>query len=306
VLNKVNWTLLEGESPLLGRLENYVRGRYAVSKVMFVQFFKSENGTHFEVSYLDKDVLYKAAYVLYIEATDVFCDDQYYHFQGLTYAKDPLPADVKASINAFLLTQEETCLAVASFVSLSPTSFAIIVISESGRWQITVNWQEGKWVVVSKQPYTEGYFRAFGYPSSSVASCTGFLNRLYPTSFLEGWLYASIETKTVGVNMFTRLVFQFGLTFAEAVVGQTFGVESSQVLYSWKTMAALRTIPDYGYGKAYNYLYGLDKKYFYDQPAVKPNLSVQPVAASREVHMHDSCPPYTRREIFTGQCLVVF
>lgn len=295
VLNRFNWTLLEGESPLVGRIENFVRAKYSVSKLMFIQFYKSDNGTHFEVSYLDKENQYRAAYVLYIETTDVFCDDQYFHFQGLTYAKDPLPADVKASISAFLLEQEETCLAVASFVSLSPTSFAIIAVSETGRWQITVNWQDGKWVVVSKQPYTEGYFRAQGYPSSSVASCTGFLTKLYPVYFGQAWIYASIETKTVGVNMFTRIVYQFGVSFAEAIVGQTYGVASSHVLYSWRLFEAIRTRPDYGYGRSYNYFYDADKSYFYDQPVPKPNLSVQPATAFREVHMHDSCPPYTRR-----------
>lgn len=311
VMNKVNWTLLGDNSPLIGRIENYVRGRHSVSKIMFIQYLNSDNGTHFEVSFLDKDNQYSACYILYIQDTDVFTDDNSFHFQGLTYSKHPLPQDIRASIHDFLKAHDDTVLAVVSFVSLSPSSFAVIGISESGRWQITLEWQEGIWVVVSKQPYNEGYSRAHGYPSSSVASCTGFLTRLYPAYFGNGWLYASIETKTVGVNLFTRLVYQFGDRFAEATVGQTYGVDSSHVLYSWSFLSALRLKADYGYGHDYSFFYNLDKSYFYkDQTPAKPNLSVHISApaqeAPKEAPSSHACPPFTRREAFTGQCIVVF
>jgi hypothetical protein len=310
VLNKVNWTLLGSSSPLIGRLENYVRGKQSVSKIMFIQYLNSDNGTHFEVSFLDKNNQYSACYVLYIQDTDVFTDDNSFHFQRITYSKDPLPEDVKASVHSFLKESDETILAVVSFVSLSPTSFAVIGISESGRWQITLEWQDGKWIVVSKQPYTEGYSRAHGYPSSSVASCTGFLYRLYPANFGQGWLYASIETKAVGVNLYTRLVYQLGDKFAEATVGQTYGVDNSHILYSWSFLSALRVKSDYGYGKDYSFFYNLDKSYFYrDQSAPKANLSVQPETpkdSDKPATSRKSCPPFTRREVFTGQCIVVF
>ncbi len=310
VLSKVNWTLLSDNSPLIGRIENYVRARYGISKVMFIQFFKDDNGTHFEVSCLDKDNAYFAAYVLYIEVTDVFTGDTYFHYEGLTFSKDPLPADVKSSITEFLKLKEETVLAIVSFVSLSPTSFAIIGVSETGRWQITIEWQEGKWVVVSKQPYTEGYYKAYGYPSSSVASCTGFLARLYPSYFGEGWLYASIETKAVGVNLYSRLVYQTGGKFVEAVVGQTYGVDNSHVLYSWKFLSVLRQRPEYGYGKTYDFSYHIDQKYLYNYKTL-PQLSLtKEVAAPPVAPVNDEkptdCPPFTRKEIFTGQCIVVF
>jgi hypothetical protein len=74
-------------------------------------------------------------------------------------------------------------MAVASFVSLSPTSFAVIAVSSTGRWQITIEWRDGKWVVVSKQPYNEGYYRAIGYPSASVAAATNFAKKMYPEQF---------------------------------------------------------------------------------------------------------------------------
>lgn len=91
VLNKVSWALLGNNSPLIGRLENYVRGRYSVSKIMFIQYLNSDNGTHFEVSFLDKNNHYTACYVLYIQDTDVFTDDSNFHFERLTFSKDPLP-----------------------------------------------------------------------------------------------------------------------------------------------------------------------------------------------------------------------
>ena len=147
--------------------------------------------------------------MLYIEDTDVFTDDKHYSFSAPTISKYPLPADVRASVNAYLLQNDDSIMAVASFVSLSPTSFAVIAISSTGRWQINIEWREGEWVVVSKQPYTEGYYRAIGYPSASIAAATNFVKKMYPQQFGEGFIYASIETKNVGVSIFIRLVFRF-------------------------------------------------------------------------------------------------
>jgi hypothetical protein len=96
---------------------------------MFMHSFKSERGTHFEVSFLDQELQYRAAYVLYIESTDVFTDDKNYHFQLSTFSKDPLPEDIQASIQAYLTAQDQSILAVASVVSLSPSSFAIVGVS---------------------------------------------------------------------------------------------------------------------------------------------------------------------------------
>jgi hypothetical protein len=170
LLNKINWTVLGAESPLLDRIENYVRGKNEdASKIMFIQYFKDENGTHFEVSYLTPEALYRAVYVLYIEDTDVFTDDQHYRYNALVFSKDPLPSEVKGSIVAFLTAHDDSLLAISSFVSLSPTSFAIIAVGNTCRWQINVEWQDGSWVVVSRQPYNDGYYRAHGYPNALAA-----------------------------------------------------------------------------------------------------------------------------------------
>ena len=225
LMNKIEWVRLEDGSPLLGRLEKYARGKNEdCSKVMFIHYFKDEKGTHFEISYLNKDNEYRPIYVLYIEDTDVFTDDKDYTFRALTFGKYPLPEDVKASINAYFLQNDDSIMAVASFVSLSQTSFAIIAISSTGRWQITVEWREGQWVVVSKQPYNEGYYRAHGYPSASVAAATNFVKKMYPQQFGEGYVYASIETKNVGVSIYIRLVFRFKGDFVEAVIKKLYGV----------------------------------------------------------------------------------
>ena len=184
ILNKIGWTKLAEDSPLIKRIENYVRGKYAECRsIMFIQYFKDEKGTHFEVSFLTVKKVYRAVYVLYIEDTDVFTDNKWFSFKALSFAKFPLPKDIKGSVVAFLAKADVTILAVTAFVSLSPTSFAIIGVTESGRWQITLEWQEGKWVVISKQPYKDGYFKAKGYPSAAVSAATGFLEKLYPKQF---------------------------------------------------------------------------------------------------------------------------
>lgn len=47
VLNNFNWVLLSDNSPLIGRIQNLVRGKYEVSSIMFIQYLDSANGTHF-------------------------------------------------------------------------------------------------------------------------------------------------------------------------------------------------------------------------------------------------------------------
>ena len=103
VLNKVDWIKLDENSPLIGRLENYVRGKYAdCGSIMFIQYKKDEKGTHFEVSFMTVKKVYRAVYVLYIEDTDVFTDNKWYSFKAMSFDKHPLPKDVKSSIVAFL------------------------------------------------------------------------------------------------------------------------------------------------------------------------------------------------------------
>lgn len=200
---------------------------------MFIQFQEDSNGTHFEVSYLDSSNQYSAAYILYIQSTDVFTDDKTYTFNPATYSNFPLPADLKTSIRLFLIEEDVELIAVAGFIALSPNSYAVVGISTSGRWSITIQWVRGRWVVVSRQPAGDGYFRALGYPSSLVASCTGFLSRLYPVFFTRNYIYVSIETRTVGVNIFVRIVYRFADRLVQSVVQVTYGVDSSHILNEW-------------------------------------------------------------------------
>ena len=226
----------------------------------------------------------------------------------MSYSKYPLPKDIRASVNAYLVAKDTSLIAVTGFVSLSPTSYAIIGISETGRWQITLEWKDGQWVVVSKQPYNGGYYKARGYPSSAVASCTGFLKKLYPKQFGEGYEYLSIETKTVGMNIYAKLIYRFRGIYVEAVVKYTYGVENSHVLYSWKVVSGLKHKEDYGYGVRYVYSYNVPKKLLYqDQPpATAVPAPKKTVPKEDNPVMKKTCPRGTYVELFTRQCMVVF
>lgn len=306
VLNKVNWTKLSEDSPLIGRLENYVRGRHSdCGSIMFIQFFKNEKGTHFEVSFLTKqNKKYRAVYVLYIADTDVFTDNKWYSYQALAYGKYPLPKDVRASVLAYLAIHDESIIAVSAFVSLSPSSFAIIGVTESGRWQITVEWQEGAWIVVSKQPYKDGYYKAMGYPSAAVAASSGFLKKLYPKQFGEGYIYASIETKNVGVAIYIRVVYKFKGLVIEAVVKKVYGVRSSHVLQSWKIINGLKDKKDYGYGSDYKYSYNVPKELLYqDSEPTMPEAAPMPVPRYVKARR---CPLGSRKSFFGSGCIILF
>lgn len=155
---------------------------------------------------------------------------------------------VKETILAFLGTTDDSLIAVSTFASLSPTSFAIIGLSETGRWQIIVDWIEGKWVVTSKQPYNDGYYKARGYPSSLALEATGFAKKLYPKQMGEGYAFVSIETKNVGVNIFIRIVYQVKGVWIEVVIKKVYGVKNSNILYSWNIISGLKEKKDYGHG----------------------------------------------------------
>jgi hypothetical protein len=84
-----------------------------------------------------------------------------------------------------------------------------------------------------------------------------------------------IETKSVGISLYNRIIFNFGASSFEGVVSSTFGIANSEVLQSWNPVLFVKPASDYGYGKDYNINYGVPASYFYDQPAAKkPNLSV--------------------------------
>lgn len=238
----------------------------------------SDNGTHFEVAYLDASNKFQTAYLLYIPANDAFTDDNSYTFSIKSFGNDsyidPLPKEIKGSIVDFIQHEDPACIAVLSYVSLSPRSFAIIGISGGKRWQYIINWANGKWALVSKQPYSDGFYSAQGIPSASTASCTGFLRKLYPRHFSAPFLYVLIETKSVGIHLYNRIIFNFGVVHYEGVVSTTFGVQSSQVLHSWQPILFVKPKGDYGYGKDANINYGIDASLLYNQEPKPSNLSV--------------------------------
>ena len=272
VRNKFYWVRLGDESPLFGRLERYVRARYSeIHKIMFVQHLSSDNGTHFEVSYLDKEGGYGTCNVLYIRETDVFAEDTVFFAEEEEYDEheyiDPLPKDIKESIVKYLSKAEDKLRAVVSYEALSIRNYVVVGLVGSRRWHYDLKWRHSNWMVVSRKPIGDGYFLASGYPTSLAASCTGFVNRLYHHNFLNGFVYVTIETKSVGVDLFHRIVYDLNGDAFEAVVQSTFGVAYSHVLVSWNPLLFFRPARDYGYGRVYSVkTYGLDNNLLYVSP----------------------------------------
>lgn len=122
----------------------------------------------------------------------------------------------------------------------------------------------------------DGYYFVTGYPSVHVASCTGYLARLYPTSFIPGWLYGSIEVKNIGYFVYTRVIYRLGSYSYQAIVRTTYGVENSHSLISWDKVKIIREKQDYGYGVVYDWNYGLSSTYFFDYvyPVVQTQVQV--------------------------------
>ena len=100
---------------------------------------------------------------------------------------------------------------------------------------------------------------------------------------MANFLYVHIETKSVGVNLYTSLILNFGHSAYEAVVSTTFGVRSSHVLQKWAPILFVAPKGDYGYGKDNNIYYGVDSSLFYDQPAKQANLSAEPAEEVKPV-----------------------
>lgn len=122
----------------------------------------------------------------------------------------------------------------------------------------------GEWRLVSRELVNDGYYFVNGYPSVHAASCTGYLARLYPTSFNPGWLYSSIEVKNIGYFVYTRVLYSLGAYSYQGIVRTTYGVENSHSLISWDRVKILREKKDYGYGETYDWSYGLNSRYFFD------------------------------------------
>lgn len=257
--------------------------------------------------------MFSAFYVKYIPATDVFSESEAYKLESLSSeTSEPLPKDIQSSIVAFLKSQDPSLNAVFNIVAVSSNSFAVIVLSGKNRWQVTLAWTNNKWTLSSKEPYSDGYFKAAGVLSSGAAACNGYLKKLYPGKFKQAYLIAEHAVKNVGVTIFNRIIFDFGTDSFEAVVKVTFGVDNSHVLDYWKPLLFLKRQKDYGFGTSYDFDYGEDKSLFYESEAkpVVANLSTDPsnavYVAPYFAKSNVKCPSNTKLDIFGRQCIVVF
>ncbi len=115
-------------------------------------------------------------------------------------------------------------MAVADVKTASKNSYQCVVLTGSQRWNFNINWIRGEWRLVSRELVNDGYYFVNGYPSVHVASCTGYLARLYPSLFNPGWLYSSIEVKNIGYFVYTRVIYNFGVYSYQGIVRTTYGV----------------------------------------------------------------------------------
>lgn len=152
----------------------------------------------------------------------------------------------------------------------SKNSYQCVGLTRSERWRINVNWVKGQWIISNKELINDGYYFVTGYPSVATASATGYLARLYPSSFNSQWVYSAIEIKNIGYFVYNRVIYRLGNVAYQGIVRTTIGVENSHSLVSWDRVRYLRDEKDYGYGINYDWSYGLNSKYFFDYstPAV--------------------------------------
>lgn len=115
-----------------------------------------------------------------------------------------------------------------------------------------------------------------------------------------------IETKSVGINLYTSLILNFGHSAYEGVVSTTFGVSNSHVLQKWAPILFVAPKADYGYGKDNNINYGVDSSLFYDQPAKQVNLSVEPADEVKPVVPIVVSPCVGQTRLLYGNCLPIF
>jgi hypothetical protein len=132
-------------------------------------------------------------YLRWIPTTGVFIEDEN---QGISFGISSnlvaLPSNPTSSLIAFLTSQDSSIISIASVQVLTSTSYSCVALSKLNRWNFNVNWVYGKWVVNSKTPIIDGYYKVSGYPSVNVASCTGYLSKIYPAAFANRYLYTYV------------------------------------------------------------------------------------------------------------------
>jgi len=119
-------------------------------------------------------------------------------------------------------------------------SYQATCVTNSQRWRINANWSKGQWVVNSRQNIDDGYYHITGYPSVNVASCSGYLARVYPSWFASQWVYGSIEVKNIGYLVYNRIVYKSDKSAWQGVVRTTHGIKNSHTLISWDEVKTIR------------------------------------------------------------------
>jgi hypothetical protein len=277
VLNHFNWTLVDENSLHHSKSVEYVREKHPGSTPLWVHSLVSPYGRHFEVSYLDEKKVFGKTFLRYVDAEDLVTDDEW---QGIAYEIDfdeiPVPANVEDHLIQWLAAHDDSVISIVDVKNVKRNAYQCLVLTEAYRWTVTLNWVKGQWVINNKELINDGYFFVSGYPSVAVASTTGFLARLYPTSFNSQWVYTAIEVKNIGYFVYNRVIYRLGNVAYQGIVRTTHGVENSHSLISWDRVRFLREKRDYGYGIQYDWSYGLGSRYFFDYvPTVQVQTKVE-------------------------------
>lgn len=276
ILNNFNWNVVDEKSIHHTKAANYVRAKFQGSTPMFVNTLVSPWGRHFEASYIDAKGVFGNTYLRYVDAEDLVTEDEW---QGIAYEIDfeqsLLPEKAEDNLIRWIVDSHDYIVTVVDVKSSGRNAYQCIAVGGSERWRLNVNWVRGAWVVVNKEIINDGYYFVTGYPSVGVASATGFLARLYPSSFRSNWVYSVIEVKNIGYFVYNRIVYRLDGAAYQAVVRTTHGVENSHTLISWDRCRFLREKRDYGYGISYDWSYGLNSRYFFDYD-VRPFVVIQP------------------------------
>lgn len=269
-LNHFNWTRVDENSIHHSKAVQYVREKHPGCTPMFVNTLISAWGRHFEVSFLSEKKIYASSYLRYVDAEDLITDDEW---QGIAYEIDfdqvALPVNTEEVLTKWLSNSVTDLVAIVDLKNSNKNSYQCVALTGAERWRINVNWVKGEWIISNKELINDGYFFVTGYPSVATASATGYLARLYPTSFNSQWVYGAIEVKNIGYFVYNRIVYRIGGQAYQGVVRTTHGVENSHSLVSWDRLRFLREKQDYGYGVNYEWNFGLNSRYFFDY-AVQP------------------------------------
>jgi len=279
ILNHFNWTKVDEKSVHHSKAINYIKGKFQGCTPMFVQTLVSPWGRHFEVSYVDAKGVFGNSYLRYVDAEDLITEDEW---QGIAYEIDfeevPLPTDAEEKLTKWLAESHGDLVAIVDLKNAGRNAYQCVALIGSERWRINANWVKGAWVLSSKEVVSDGYYFVTGYPSVATASTTGYLARLYPTSFNSQWIYSAIEVKNIGYFVYNRIIYRLGGIAYQGIVRTTHGVENSHTLISWDKCKFLRAKQDYGYGINYDWTYGYNSRFFFD-------YSVQPVVSQVQIRV---------------------